>query len=126
MYRYRKNQAGTTLIETLVAATVFVVFSLAIYQLYSKMVELSVRIRVKTIATQVASEQIEFIRNLQYVDVGTVSGLPSGVVPQTKSVTRSNLTFNVNTTIRNVDLPADGTLGEIQMIYLPLIINWPL
>ncbi len=111
MYRYRKNQAGTTLIETLVAATVFVVFSLAIYQLYSKMVELSVRIRVKTIATQVASEQIEFIRNLQYVDVGTVSGLPSGVVPQTKSVTRSNLTFNVNTTIRNVDLPADGTLG---------------
>ncbi len=105
------EQKGTTLIETLVAAAFFVVFSLAIYQLYAKVIELSSTIRTKTIATQVASEQIEFIRNLQYSDVGTISGIPSGIIPQTKSVTRNNMAFSVATTIRNIDLPADGTIG---------------
>lgn len=107
-----KKQQGTTLIETLIAAAIFVVFSLAIYQLYAKVIELSGRIRIKTIAAQVASEQIEFIRNLQYTDVGTVSGIPSGVVPQSKTVVRNGVTFTIGTTIRNIDLPADGTLGE--------------
>lgn len=110
MKRYR-GQLGTTLIETLIAAAFFVVFSLAIYGLYAKVVELSSRIRIKTVATQVASEQIEFVRNLQYSDVGIVAGIPSGVVPATKIVTRNNVTFSVNTTIRNIDHPADGTLG---------------
>ena len=102
---------GTTLVETLIAAAVFITFSLAVYQLYAKVVELSNKIRFKTLATQIASEQIEFVRNLQYVDVGTVSGIPSGVVPQTKTVSRNNASFLVTTTIRNIDLSADGTLG---------------
>ena len=104
--KYGRRESGTTLIETLIAAAF-----LAIYQLYVKVIELSARIRIKTVATQVASEQIEFIRNLQYSDVGIVSGIPSGVVPATKSVTRGTVTFSVNTTIRNIDHPADGTLG---------------
>jgi Tfp pilus assembly protein PilE len=108
---HKDKQQGTTLIETLIAAAFFVVFSLAIYQLYTKVLELSSRIRIKTVATQIASEQIEFIRNLAYSDVGIVSGIPSGVIPATKSVTRNGVTFSVNTTIRNIDLPADGTLG---------------
>ncbi len=107
----KTKQKGTTLIETLVAASFFIVFSLAIYQLYAKMAELSVRIRTKTVATQIASEQIEFIRNLQYSDVGIVSGIPNGVIPQSKTVVRNNVTFSVETVIRNIDLPADGTLG---------------
>ncbi len=111
MFRVNKSQKGTTLIETLVAASFFVVFSLAIYQLYAKVVELSSRIRIKTIANQIASEQVEFIRNLQYSDVGIVSGIPAGVIPSTKTVSRGNISFAVNTTIRNIDLPADGTLG---------------
>ena len=97
--------------ETLVAAAFFIVFSLAIYQLYAKVIELSGNIRIKTIATQVASEQIEFIRNLQYSNVGTTSGIPSGVVPPSKTVTKNGITFSVDTIIRNIDLPADGTLG---------------
>lgn len=109
--KYPNKQQGTTLIETLIAAAFFVVFSLAIYQLYAKVVELSSRIRIKTVATQIASEQIEFIRNLAYSDVGIVSGIPSGVVPAVKSVTRNGVSFSVNTIIRNLDLPADGTLG---------------
>ncbi len=107
----RRSQRGTTLIETLVAAAVFVVFSVALYQLYAKLSEVATRIRVKTIATQIASEKMEFIRNLQYTDVGTINGIPSGIVAQTATVVRNGITFLVTTTIRNIDYPADGTLG---------------
>lgn len=107
------TQKGTTLIETLVAAAFFVLFSVAIYQLYAKVIELSSRIRLKTVATQIASEQIEFIRNLQYSDVGLVSGIPPGVVVGTKTVTRNNATFSMVTTIRSIDLPADGTIDGV-------------
>lgn len=106
-----RSQRGTTLIETLVAAAVFVVFSVAIYELYAKLSEVATRIRVKTIATQITSEKMEFIRNLQYTNVGTVSGIPSGLVPQTETIVRNGITFGVTTTIRNIDYPADGTLG---------------
>jgi hypothetical protein len=105
------KQKGTTLIETLIAAAIFVVFSIAIYQVYVTIINLSSRIRAKTVATEVVSEQFEFIRNLPYTDVGTVAGIPSGVVVPSQTVTRSGFTFSLGTVIRNIDQPADGTLG---------------
>lgn len=102
---------GTTLVETLVATAVFVTFSVALYQLYGKLVELSSNIRTRIVATQLANEQFEIIRNLQYYDVGTVGGIPSGAIAQNQTLSRNNTDFSVNTTIRNIDHPADGTLG---------------
>ncbi len=107
----RQKNAGLTLIETLVATAFFLVFSVSIYQLYAKVVEVSTNIRTRTAATQLANEQFEFIRNLQYYDVGTVGGIPSGVVEPIQTVTRNNVSFTVETTIRNIDHPVDGTLG---------------
>ncbi len=106
-----RKQSGMTLIESLVATAFFVTFSLAIYQLYAKVVEVSASIRTRTVATQLANEQFELIRNLQYYDVGTVGGIPSGVVDPVQTLTRNNMSFTVTTTIRNVDHPIDGTLG---------------
>src|SRR5262245_21987833 len=107
----RKSRRGLTLIETLVASGIFVAFSIAIYQLYASVFSLSSTIRIKTMLTEIAGEQFEFIRNLAYSDVGTVGGIPSGIVAQTQSQTRNGITFETDTTIRNIDDPADGTLG---------------
>ncbi len=100
-----------TLIETLVATAVFLVFSVAIYQLYARVISFSNTVRVRTVATEIANEQFETIRNLQYYDVGTVGGIPTGVIAPSQTVTRNNMTFSVGVTIRNIDQPADGTLG---------------
>lgn len=109
--RIATKNAGFTLIETLVTIAIVVVFLLAIYQLYAKVLEVGTNIRVRIVASQVASEQMEFIRNLQYSDVGTVGGVPSGVVSPSATVVRSGISFLITTTIRNIDQPADGTLG---------------
>lgn len=111
MRLFHTNQKGLTLIETLVASAIFVVFSIAIYRLYSTVFTLSSRIRTKTVMTEIAGEQFEFIRNLAYGTVGTVGGIPSGIVTPVQTITRNGSAFTVTTTIRNIDDPADGTLG---------------
>lgn len=110
---HHTRQNGLTLIETLVASAIFVVFSLAIYQLYGTVFSLSSRIRVRTVLTEVAGEQFEFIRNLAYSNIGTVEGIPAGIVEQTQVLTRNGMTIEVQTTIRSIDDPADGTLAGI-------------
>lgn len=102
-----------TLIETLVATAIFLAVAVSVYQLYNTVLNVSRTIRAKTVMTEITSEQIEFIRNLKYSDVGTIGGIPSGVVPQNMTITRNNMTFALDITIRSIDNPADGTLGGI-------------
>lgn len=106
------DQRGVTLVETLVATAVFAVVALALYATWSGMFTFVSAIRTKTVLTEVVSQRIEFIRNLPYSDVGTVYGIPSGVIPATETVVRNGVNYELDTTIRNIDNPADGTLGS--------------
>lgn len=113
-YFFKKNKKlsrGTTLVETLVAVAFFVGVSMALYGVYQKVSVLLSSIKVKTVATNIANEQFEIIRNLAYSSVGTSGGIPSGSLPQTQTVTRDGIVFDVGITIRNIDQPYDGTLG---------------
>lgn len=100
---------GFTLVETLVAVSIFVVVSVGIYSGFVSILKIMNTIRTKEIMTNIADEQFEIVRNLSYQDVGTVSGIPSGILPQSVEITKDNKTFNVNFTIRNFDDPFDGT-----------------
>lgn len=114
MYNYfytKRYTKGTTLVETLVAIAFFVGVSMALYGVYQKVTTLLSIIKVKTVATNIANEQLEIIRNLSYSSVGTSGGIPSGTLPQTQTVTRDGISFTVGITIRNVDQTYDGTLG---------------
>jgi hypothetical protein len=102
---------GTTLVETLVAVAFFVGVSMALYGVYQKVSVLLSSIKIKTVATNIANEQFEIIRNMSYSSVGTSGGIPSGVLPQTQTVVRDGISFDVGITIRNIDQPYDGTLG---------------
>jgi prepilin-type N-terminal cleavage/methylation domain-containing protein len=107
----RNRRNGFTLVETLVAVTIFSIVSVAAYQTYARVLD-GVRIlRLKAAATNLANEQFEIIRNLSYSNVGIISGLPAGTVPHVQTLTRDGVAFTVTTTIRNVDLPQDGTVG---------------
>ena len=108
-----KSQSGFTLVETLIATGLFLAVALTMYQLYSTVLTVARTIRAKTVMTEITSEELEFIRNLAYSDVGTVGGIPAGVVPQNITLTRNGMTFRLNITIRNIDQPADGTLGGV-------------
>ncbi|MEK7504937.1 MAG: prepilin-type N-terminal cleavage/methylation domain-containing protein [Patescibacteria group bacterium] len=106
-----KVAGGFTLVETLVGVFLFSMLALAIYQGYLAVLALSRSAQYKSLATLVANDQIEWIRNVEYEDVGILNGLPAGVIPREATKTVSNITFDLTTTIRNIDDPFDGTIG---------------
>lgn len=102
---------GFTLVEILVASAVFLLIALSIYQGFMAITSLVQASRARTVATLLANEQVELIRNLAYQKVGIVSGIPSGVLPHVQTFVRGGITFTATTTIRNIDDPFDGTIG---------------
>ena len=106
----RKSRAFT-LVETLVGVAVFAVIAVASYQAYVSLFALINQNQYKILGLNLANEQFEIIRNLTYSDVGIQGGLPNGKIPHEQTLVRSGVTFDVTTTIRNVDLPFDGTIG---------------
>ena len=103
---------GFTLIETLVGAAVFLVVAVAAYGAYTGVFQLANLNQSRILAVNLADEQFEMIRNMPYSNIGIVNGVPSGALPASTTLVRGGVTFNVDYTIRDVDLPFDGTIGS--------------
>lgn len=102
---------GFTLIETIVGVAIFAIIATSAWFGLVKIFDAVVILRTKTIAVNLATEQIEIARNLPYSDVGIKNGLPSGTIPYEQTLVRDQKTFLVRTTVRNVDLAFDGTIS---------------
>lgn len=105
------NHRGFTLIESLVGAAIFVVLALFGYRAFGVLMEAVSASQAKLAGTALANEKFEILRNLPYTDVGTVGGLPAGKILPSETVMRDKYSFYVQTTIRSVDDPFDGTIG---------------
>ncbi len=101
---------GFTLIEVLMATTIFLIISVGVYAGFVSILKTMNLIRIKGIMTNIANEQFEIARNLSYSNVGTVAGIPAGVIPQSQTIVIDGKSFVVETVVRNVDEPFDGTI----------------
>lgn len=106
-----KSKRGFTFIETLVGVAVFVFVTAGIYNAYSLLIKSAKLSRLKVAATMIGNEQIEIIRNLPFSSVGTVGGIPSGVIQSDSVINRDGVSFHVKTVIRSKDDPFDGTIN---------------
>lgn len=106
-----ESRKGTSLIDLVISMGILGVLFGGIYLVYFSVVTAIANIGVRTAASAAIDQEIETIRNLPYSSVGTVFGVPSGVIPQSQTVSIENFTFTLQTTIRNIDDPFDGTLG---------------
>lgn len=102
---------GFTLAELVVATGVFLVIIVGVYNAYKAVYDVVSVSRFKIIATDLANEKFEIIRNMPYSNVGTISGIPSGLLSRDETVIRDGQTFDITTTVRNYDDPFDGTFG---------------
>jgi prepilin-type N-terminal cleavage/methylation domain-containing protein len=107
-----KTKRAFTLIETLVGVTVFLVIATSIYQAYVSLFSFISLNQYKVLALNLANEQFEIIRNLSYSNIGIPGAIPNGQIPHIQTLERGGVNFTVTTTIRNVDLPFDGLIGE--------------
>ena len=106
---FERRQYGFTLIEIVVGLAIFAVIMVGFYTLmdYGTRILSDNRARIDAIA--IANKRMEIIRNLTYDNVGITGGIPDGTIPQTEQLVVNHLTFTLETDIRYVDDPFDGT-----------------
>lgn len=102
---------GFTLIETLIATSLFVIIGYALYLGYSGVSEAIIRNESRLDATALLESEMEKVRNLKFEDVGIVGGYPTGKIPAGKTASSTNGVYSIKTTVRNIDDPFDGILG---------------
>jgi len=107
-----ERHRGFTLVEVLVGAFILSMVCIGIYGGFVSVIKIVSAARVKTDAMLLANEQIEIARNLPYTDVGIITGIPVGLIPREQTLTRGGASFKVTTSVRNIDDPFDGTLGN--------------
>lgn len=107
------GRRGASLIDLLIALAILSLLFGGIYLVYFSILDSTANVELRTEATAVLNQEIEVVRNLPYDKVGTVGGVPSGVIFPTKNVQWGNQIFTVTTTVRNIDDPFDGTLGGV-------------
>jgi type II secretory pathway pseudopilin PulG len=103
--RRARGEGGFTLIEAVFAMVLFAGLAAAMAGLLTSAISGNKLSRQRTIADQVAMEQIESIRRLDYEDVGTILGNPPGTWPATTAVNVAGFDATVTVQIRYVDDP---------------------
>jgi len=104
-----KKYRGFSLVEVLVASSLMLIVFVGITGAFQAILELASHNKSKVSALAIASERMEFIRNLPYDDIGTVSGIPSGAIPQTEIVSLNGIDYTRRVLVQYVDAPEDGT-----------------
>lgn len=102
------NNKGFTFVGILVGVSLLLIVFLGIYGIFQLNLKVVGQNRARITATTLANQKIEIIKNLAYDEVGTVSGIPSGEVLESETITRNNIDYIVKTTIGYVDDPFDG------------------
>jgi hypothetical protein len=99
---------GMTLVDVIVGTALVLIVFMGIFGLIRASLQLSGLAKLKAAATEIAESQMEYIRSLEYDEVGTMGGIPAGSISQHASTTNAGLVFDVRTYIIYVDDPADG------------------
>ncbi|OGI25184.1 MAG: hypothetical protein A3J76_03235 [Candidatus Moranbacteria bacterium RBG_13_45_13] len=87
--------------------------TISIYGSFSAGLRSLAQSKHRVVATELTNEKMEIIRNMEYEDIGTEGGIPSGSLPQNETVWKSGQKLNVHTYVDYFDdpLPIDGTEG---------------
>ncbi len=113
----RSLRAGTSLIDLLISMAIIALLFGGIYLVYFSLITSLNNVGVRTAATSAIQSEIETIRNLPYADVGTVGGIPAGIIPQVQAVTSGNYNFILQTRVLNIADPLDHILeADYKMV----------
>jgi type II secretory pathway pseudopilin PulG len=103
--RRARDERGFTLIEAITGMMLFAFIAVALIGLLNSAIAANTLSRQKTVAQQMAQDQVEDIRRRDYADIGTPSGNPPGTVPVTRSVNVRGVQATMTTQIQWVDDP---------------------
>lgn len=104
-----KRNRGQMLLGILISTAVFAILAHAVFTLVASSFDLVNFNKSRITARHLAQEKIEIARNLSYDNLGTVGGIPDGIISETENVARNGLNFVVKTSIIYIDDPFNGS-----------------
>lgn len=111
MRSFRVNR-GMSLVDVLVGSALMLIVFMGLFAIIRASLAVTTIARLKSSATTLVETRMEYIRSLPYDSVGTVGGIPAGIVPQYATTTlEGSIEFVTRTYIEYVDDPADGAGG---------------
>ncbi len=108
-----QQKRGFSLIEILIVSAIMLVVFGGLLISFRYSLELISHSRAKLTALTLANDGMEYIRSLSYNAVGTVSGIPSGLLPQVSTTTLNGILFTKRILVEYIDDDADG-LGSLD------------
>ncbi|MCW9054512.1 MAG: hypothetical protein OQJ98_00820 [Candidatus Pacebacteria bacterium] len=100
------------MIDTVFGTAILLVVFLGLFGAFKLSLELVQSVKLKTGALALAHERVEYIRSLSYDDVGTVGGIPAGILAEEEEEMFNGVTYTRRTFVRYVDAPEDGSGGS--------------
>lgn len=111
-FKFIHPQKGMSFVEVLVATAIIALVFGGLYTGVQSMLQVIGTSKAKAGATALTIEQLEYIRSLPYDDVGTLGGVPTGLIQPTSTTTLNGITYYGRTLVEYVDDEADGFGGD--------------
>tara|TARA_B100000745_G_scaffold299990_1_gene252317 strand:+ start:1423 stop:3198 length:1776 start_codon:yes stop_codon:yes gene_type:complete len=102
---------GLSFVELIITIAVFTLIFSALFAGVNATTKLVGVSKAKAGALSLMVNRMEYIRSLPYNDIGTVSGVPSGNIPQLRTTTLNGVTYTERVLVQYVDDAADGVGG---------------
>lgn len=108
----RAKQGGFGLLDVLLAASILLFVIASLSPLFAFGIQTLQNNSYRSIAQEIASNELEKIKALPYDDIGVINGNPPGTVEAYSSVERNNHLFQIARRITWYDDPSDGVFPE--------------
>jgi len=104
------DEGGVTLLELVISLSVLAIVSLAMFSLYTNLINGMFIAKQKAIATTLATNQMEYLKGLSYDSLAVAGGsiYSTNPLPATNTETLNGITYTVKTSINYVDDAYDG------------------
>jgi type II secretory pathway pseudopilin PulG len=103
-----QQKGGFSLVEILIVSAIMLVVFGGLLISFRYSLELIGHSRAKLTALTLANDNMEYIRSLSYNAVGTVAGIPSGLIPQVSTTSLNGITFTRRVLVEYIDDDGDG------------------
>jgi len=102
---------GASLVDLIISLGIIALLFGGIVLVYFALTDAVRNVEARSAAAAVLANQVEVIRNLPYASVGTQGGIPPGIIPPQQAAALAGFAFSMDTVIRYIDDPFDGTIG---------------
>ncbi|MFZ2555941.1 MAG: carboxypeptidase-like regulatory domain-containing protein [Minisyncoccia bacterium] len=106
-----RGERGSTLLDAVVGTALMLTVFVGIVGAFRLTVMAVSNNKARAGAIALANERLEYIRSLPYNSIGTVGGIPAGLIAQSETIVLNDVTYTRRTFVSYEDDPNDGTGG---------------